>query len=85
MTDEERLALLRALAARPDGRVTQREVAEALRISKVEARRRLRAAASQGLVEVSLHETVHAPGRRVFALASPKGREELQRLEGQTP
>ncbi|MBA3421903.1 MAG: MarR family transcriptional regulator [Thermoleophilaceae bacterium] len=81
MGDVERLALLRFLAAKPGGGFTQRDVAEALRVSKVQARRRLQAAVAEGLVEVALDESRSTPGRRVFSLRDPKGLAELKRLE----
>ncbi len=77
----EKRLLLGVLAARPQAGFTQRDVADALGVSKVEARRRLRAAVVEGMVEASLHETPSAPGRQVFSLAHPRGHEELERLE----
>ncbi len=79
--EAEKLSLLRILAARPQAAFTQRDVARALRVSKVEARRRLRTAVVEGSVEASLGETPSAPGRQLFSLAQPKGQEELERLE----
>lgn len=79
--DVQKLALLRCLAAKPGARFTQREVAEALRVSKVQARRGLQTAVAEGLVEAALEESPSAPGRRVFSLVEPKGSEELERLK----
>lgn len=79
--DGQRLALLRLLAARPGGQFTQREIAEGLGVSKVQARQRLRTAVAEGLVEAELQESPAAPGRRVFSLIEPKGLQELERLE----
>lgn len=78
---DQRLTLLRFLAATPSGRFTQREVADGLCVSKVEARRRLQAAVAEGLVVASLEESPATPGRRLFSLSQPKGLEELERLE----
>jgi DNA-binding IclR family transcriptional regulator len=82
LTDRDRLALLHALAQIPGG-ATQRLVAQRLGVSKVEARRRLRAAVSDGLVVEALEQSAAEPGRRVFSLRNPEGVEALERLQAQ--
>lgn len=82
LSDREKLSLLFALARAPGGRSTQREVAATLSITKTEARQRLRAAVSDGLVGEAIDDSRSAPGRRVFWLTEPKGRAELARLQG---
>lgn len=80
MRSVEMLALLWARDARPDGQATQREVADALGLSKVEARRRLRAAVGRGLVTETIDDSPAAPRRRLFSLTPDRGRRELDRL-----
>jgi DNA-binding IclR family transcriptional regulator len=77
------LELLSALAEAPSG-ATQRFVAQKLGITKVEARRRLRAAVTAGLVVESVHHTSAQPGRRVFSLQHPEGTEALRLLKGES-
>ena len=82
MNDRARLALLRALISRQTkGGSTQRQVATALGVSKVEARRRLRAAVGEGLVEEEVRAAPGAQGQRLFWVSLPAGLEELKRLE----
>lgn len=80
MGSVEMLTLLRALDARPDGQATQREVAAALGVSKVEARRRMRAAVEEDLVAETIDDSPAAPRRRLFSLTPDRGRTELDRL-----
>lgn len=80
MRSAEMLALLRALDARADGEATQREVAVALGLSKVEARRCLRAAVGEGLVTEKIDDSPAAPRRRLFSVTTDRGRRELDRL-----
>ncbi len=80
LDDRRKLSLLHAVGRARDGRSTQRDVAAALAIPKVEARRRLREAVSEGLVEESVEESLSAPGRRVFWISEAKGAGELDRL-----
>ena len=54
-----------------------------LGVTKVEARQRLRAAVSDGLVIEAVEQSVAEPGRRVFSLRHPEGVEELERLQAQ--
>lgn len=84
LTDRDRLGLLRALAQIPEG-ATQRLIAERLGVAKVEARQRLRAAVSDGLVVEAVEQSAAEPGRRVFSLCHPEGVEELERLQAQGP
>jgi DNA-binding transcriptional regulator LsrR (DeoR family) len=80
LTDRDRLGLLHALAEMPGG-ATQRMVATRLGVTKAEARQRLRAAVSDGLVIEAVEQTVAEPGRRVFSLRHPEGVEALERLQ----
>lgn len=82
MDEGERLALLRAVDSAPGGAVTQRQVAVALTVSKIEARRRLRAATQQGLVRQRIDDSPAAPRRRLYSLTADLGRAELERLAG---
>jgi DNA-binding transcriptional regulator LsrR (DeoR family) len=72
--------LLHVLAQIPKG-ATQRLIAERLGVTKVEARQRLRAAVSDGLVTEAVQQSVAEPGRRVFSLRHPEGVEALERLQ----
>jgi DNA-binding transcriptional regulator LsrR (DeoR family) len=80
LTDRDRLGLLHALAEMPGG-ATQRMVAARLGVTKAEARQRLRAAVSDGLVIEAVEQSVAEPGRRVFSLRHPEGVEALERLQ----
>ena len=80
LTDCERLALLHVLAQIPKG-ATQRLIAERLGVTQVEARQRLRAAVSDGLVIEAVQQSLAEPGRRVFSLRHPEGIEALERLQ----
>jgi hypothetical protein len=55
-------------------------VAERLGVTKVEARQRLRAAVSAGLVVEAVQQSRAEPGRRVFSIRHPEGTEVLERL-----
>lgn len=79
LSDRDRLGLLQALAQTPGG-ATQRVVAERLGVTKVEARQRLRAAVSAGLVVEAVQQSRAEPGRRVFSIRHPEGTEVLERL-----
>ena len=79
MNQQQVLVLLRLVEQRDSG-VTQRAVAEALAISKHEARRCLRALKRRGLVGETIDEQPSTPGRRLFWL-TVLGSGELQRLE----
>jgi DNA-binding MarR family transcriptional regulator len=81
LDDRSKLSLLFVLARAPGGRSTQRAVATALGLTKVEARRLLRAAVAEGLVEETLDDSRSAPGRRVFSITEPEGLAELDRLQ----
>jgi DNA-binding transcriptional regulator LsrR (DeoR family) len=84
LTDHDRLGLLHVLAQIPKG-ATQRLIAERLGVTKVEARQRLRAAVSEGLVIEAVEQSVAEPGRRVFSLRHPEGVQELERLQARAP
>lgn len=80
-SEDDKLDLLNAVISGPGRRSTQRHVARILGITKVEARRRLKAAVTEGLVEERLEQTSAAPGRRVFWLSRDRGERELDRLK----
>jgi predicted ArsR family transcriptional regulator len=77
LDDRNKLKLL--FAVRRRGPCTQRDVAAALAIPKVEARRLLRAAVGEGLIEEAVDDSPSVPGRRVFTI-SEAGIPELERL-----
>jgi len=83
LTGRDWFELLSTLAQAPRG-ATQRFVAQRLGITKVEARRRLRSAVTAGLVVESVRHTLAQPGRRVFSLRHPEGREALEFLRGES-
>ena len=83
LTGRDWFELLSTLAQAPKG-ATQRFVARRLGITKVEARQRLRSAVTAGLVVESVHHTLAEPGRRVFSLRHPEGKEALELLEAES-
>jgi predicted transcriptional regulator len=80
LTRRDWFELLSTLAEASNG-ATQRSVAQQLGITKVEARRRLRAAMTAGLAVERVHHTLAEPGRRVFSLRHPEGTEALELLK----
>jgi predicted ArsR family transcriptional regulator len=72
---------MRAIVRAGRGGATQREVADRLAVTKVEARRLLRAAVAERLVDETVVESPAAPGRRMFSVTAA-GIAELNRAEG---
>lgn len=80
LDDRSKLRLLFAVA-RAGGPTTQGEVAAALAMPKVEARRWLREAVAEGLVEEAIDDSPAQPGRRTFWINQDTGTAELDRLK----